>query len=160
MLCSSQPILRFESCGDIFLGDIGDVFGDEGFDFHFEAVGEHFFDFLLPLLVLGEPGVGGDLLGSGDVAVVEGDFDIVGEAAAFVVDGADAEELCVGDGEALGLEGEGDGALLDDGVDVVSPGVAVEEAVDWEVVFLVEPVEHSADASGGLARAFGEDAVV
>lgn len=50
--------------------------------------------------------------------------------------------------------------MLDDGVDVVSPGVAVEEAVDGEVVLFVESVEHSADASGGLSGAFGEDAVV
>lgn len=95
-----QPVLRFESCGDIFLGDIGDVFGDEGFDFHFEAVGEHFFDLSLPLLVFFEPGVGGDLFCSFDVAVVEVDFDIVGEAAAFEVDGSDAEVFGVWDGEA------------------------------------------------------------
>jgi len=98
---SSQPVLRLESCWHIFLGHIGDVLGDEGFDFHFEAVGEHLFDLPLPLLVFFEPGVGGDLFSSGDVAVVEGDLDIVGEFAAVVVDGADAEELGVGDGEAL-----------------------------------------------------------
>ncbi len=98
---SSQPILRLQPCRHIFLGHIGDVLGDEGFDFHFEAVGEHLFDLLLPLFVFFEPGVGGDLFGSGDVAVVEGDLDIVGEFAAVVVDGADAEELGVGDGEAL-----------------------------------------------------------
>ena len=114
----------------------------------------------MPLLVFFEPGVGGDLFGSFDVAVVEVDFDIVGEVAAFEVDGADAEVFGVWDGEAGGFEGQGDGALLDDGVDVVSPGVAVEEAVDGEVVLFVESVEHSADASGGLTGAFSEDAVV
>lgn len=91
------------------------------------------------------------MFGSGDVAVVEGDLDIVGEFAAVVVDGADAEELSIGDGEALGFEGEGDGALLDDGVDVVSPGVAIEEAVDGEFVLGVEAVEHAADAAGWLS---------
>lgn len=91
------------------------------------------------------------MFGAGDVSVVEADFDVVGEVAAVVVDGADAQELGFGDGEALRLEGEGDGALFDDGVDVVSPGVAVEEAVDGEFVFGVEAVEHTADAAGGLA---------
>ena len=82
---STEPIFGFESCGYIFLGDIGDVFGDEGFYFHFEAVGEHEFDLFLPLFVVGEPWVGGDLFGAFEVAVVEIDFYIVGEAAAFVV---------------------------------------------------------------------------
>ena len=50
--------------------------------------------------------------------------------------------------------------MLDDAIDVVSPGVAVEEAVDGEAVLFVESVEHSADASGWLTRAFGEDAVM
>ena len=107
-----------------------------------------------------EPRVGRDLFGALDVAVVEVDLDIVGEFAAVVVHGADAHELGVGDGQAFGLEGQGDRALLDDRVDVVPPGVAVEQAVDGQVVLLVEAVEQAADAAGGLAGALGEDAVV
>src|SRR5690606_32648083 len=130
------------------------------FDFHLEAVAEHLLDLALPLLVFLEPWVLHDLLGALDVAVVEVDLDVVGKFAVFVVLGADAEEAGFGDGEPLALEGERDRALLDDAVDVVPPGVAVEQADDGELVLLVEAVEHAADAAGGLAGALGEDAVV
>ena len=66
-----QPVLRFEPSRDIFLGDVADVLRNQGFHFHFEAVGEHFFDLLLPLLVFLEPGVRGNLLGAFDVAIIE-----------------------------------------------------------------------------------------
>ena len=65
-----------------------------------------------------------------------------------------------GDGQALGFEGEADRSLLDDAVDVVSPGVAVEQADDVELGFLAEALQQPSHAARGLAAAVGEDAVV
>src|SRR5690606_13191134 len=130
------------------------------FDFHLEAVGQHVVDFLFPHLVLAEPGVVEDFAGSFAVGVAEGDLDIVAELALLVVLGADADELGIGDGEALGLERQADRALLDDAVDVMPPGVAVEQAINRQAEFLVQPPQQAADAARRLAGALGEDAVV
>ena len=82
---SIQPVLRFETLGDVLLGDVGNVFGDERLDFHFEAVVEQVLDFLLPALVPLEPWVGCDFLGSLDVVLRQVDLDGVRQFAVFVI---------------------------------------------------------------------------
>ena len=57
----------------------------------------------------------------------------------MVVIGAQADELRVGDRHAPALEGEVDRSLLDHTVDVVPPGVTVEQAVDRQLQLVVEP---------------------
>ncbi len=65
----------------IFLRHVADVFGDQRFDFHLEAVGQHLGDFLLPALVILEPGIGGDFVGAFFVVVVQVDLHVVGQLA-------------------------------------------------------------------------------
>ena len=61
---SIQPILRFQPLRDVFLRHVADVLRDQRFDFHLEAVAEHAVDFLLPGLVVLEPGVVQDFVGA------------------------------------------------------------------------------------------------
>ena len=58
-------------------------------------------------------------------------------------------------GHPLGFIGQVDRALLDDAVDVVSPGVVIQEAVDGQFEFVVQAVQEPADAARGLAAAVG-----
>jgi len=155
-----QPILRRQTLRHINLGDVADVFGDERFDFELEVVFEHLLNLSLPVLFLLEPGILGDLFGAFFVVFVQRDFDAVGEAAAVVVDAAQAEVLGVGDGHSLGLEGEVDRTLLQHAVDIVAPGIVIEHAVDGQFKLVVQTIKHSSHAARRLARAVGEDAVV
>jgi len=59
-----QPVLLFQPFRHVFFGHVGDVFGDERFDFHFEAIFLHLGDLFLPAAVVFEPRIRGDLSGA------------------------------------------------------------------------------------------------
>ena len=51
-----QPLLLvLDFHGDVFFGEVGEVFGDHGLNFHLEAVLERLLDFLLPRTLAREP---------------------------------------------------------------------------------------------------------
>src|SRR5258705_8908410 len=154
-----QLVLFLELRRQVGLGQVAEVLVGERVELVLEPAGQHPLDLLLPGLLL-EPAVLEELLGAADVLVVELDADIAGEAVVLGIGAGQADELGLGDGHALALEGQVDGALLDDGVDVVAPGVVVDEDVDGDLVLLVQAARQAADAAGRLAVAGEEDAVV
>src|ERR1700722_8088594 len=110
--------------------------------------------------MVGKPGIGGYFAGPLFVVVIEIDFDGVGQLAFVKILGANAQESGVGDRQAAGFESKGDRALLDHGIDVMPPRIAIEEADDGELEFAAEALEEPADAARGLAAAVGENAVL
>src|SRR5690606_22914116 len=60
----------------------------------------------------------------------------------------------------LALEGETHRALLDDAVDVVSPRIAIEQAIDRQLELIVQAPQQPTHAARRLAAALGQDAVV
>src|SRR6185503_10329724 len=124
-----------------------------------EARREHPLDLVLPGLLL-QPPVLEQLPGAADVLVVELDAHVAGEPVAVGVRAGEPDELGLGNGHPLALEGEVDRALLDDRVDVVAPGVVVHQDVDRDLVLLVQAPSEAADPAGRLAVAGEEHAVV
>src|SRR5213079_1074806 len=117
-----QPILLLEFAGKILLGEVLEVLVGEGVQLVFEPAREHPLDLLLPALLL-EPRVAQELAGAGDVLVVQLDSHVTREPVRFGIPAREPDELGLGNGHALALEGEIDRALLDDRVDVVAPRV-------------------------------------
>src|SRR5207244_12077135 len=154
-----QPVFFFELPRQVGLGEVAEVLVGEGVELVLEPAAQHALDLVLPVLLL-EPAVLQQLLGAADVLVVELDADVAGQAVAVGIDAGEADELRLGDGHALALEGEVDRALLDDGVDVVAPGIVVDEDVDGDLVLLVQAAGEAADAAGRLAVAGQQHAVV
>src|SRR5256886_17527820 len=103
----------------------------------------------LPALLL-EPRIAEELAGAGDVFVVELDAHVARESVRFGVPAREPDELGLRNRHALALEGEIDRALLDDRVDVVAPGVVVDEDIDGEPPLLVQPPRQTPDAAGRL----------
>src|SRR5262252_10777488 len=154
-----QPVLLLELAGQVLLGQILEVLVGQRIQLVLEAAAEHALDLVLPGLLL-EPAVLEELLGPAHILVVELDPHVARQAVAVGIGAGEPDELGLGDGHALALEGEVDRALLDHGVDVVAPGVVVHEDVDGQLVLLVEPPGETADAARRLAVAGEEDAVV
>ena len=77
----SSQSFAFSRCGRVLLGDVADVLADQRFDLQLEAVVQQPLDLLLPLRLVGEPGVAGDLLGPLAVGVVQRDLHAVRELA-------------------------------------------------------------------------------
>src|SRR5262249_1662865 len=154
-----QPVLRAELSRQVCLRQIPEVLVRERIELVLEAGPHHSLDLLLPGLLL-KPPIAEELLGSADVLVVQLDSDVAREAVAVGVGAREADELGFGDRHALALEREVDRALLDDRVDVIAPGVVVDQDVDGDLVLLVETAGEAADAAGWLAVAREQHAVV
>src|SRR2546422_8819034 len=156
---SVEPVSLRELAGEVPLGEVLEVLVGEGVQLVLEAAREHPLDLFLPTLLL-EPRVAEELLGAGDVLVVELDADVAREPVRFGVGARQPDELRLGNRHALALEGEVDRALLDDRVDVVAPRGVVDEDVHRNLVFLVQATRQAADAPGRPAVAGQKDAVV
>src|SRR5215510_12888058 len=154
-----QPVLLLELARQVLLGQVLEVLVGEGVQLILEAGPEHALDLVLPGLLI-EPAVLEELLGPAHVLVVELDPHVARQAVAIGIGAGEADELGLGDGHALALEGEVDRALLHHGVDVVTPRVVVDEDIDGKLVLLVETSGEAADPARGLAVAREEDAVV
>src|SRR2546425_2377114 len=156
---SVEPVSLRELAGEVPLGEVLEVLVGEGVQLVLESAREHPLDLLLPVLLL-EPVIVEELLGAGNVLVVELDAHVAREAVRFGIRARQPHELRLRNGHALALEGEIDRALLDDRVDVVAPRVVVHEDVDGEPLFLVQPARQTPHAAGRLSVARQEDAVV
>src|SRR5712691_6891508 len=154
-----QPVFLFELSGQVGLGQVAEVLVGERIELVLEATREHPLDLFLPGLLL-KPAVLEQLLGPAHVLVVEFDADVAREAVGVGIGAGEADELGLGNGHPLALEREIDRALLDDRIDVVAPRVVVDEDVHGDLVFLVQAAGQPPDASGRLAVACEEDAVV
>ena len=60
----------------------------------------------------------------------------------------------------LRFVGQVDRALLEHAVDVVSPGVVIEQAIDRQLQLVVQAIEHPPHAARRLAAAVRQDAIV
>lgn len=155
-----KPIAVRESLRNILFGDIADVAADKGFDFELETVADHLVDLCLPRLLVSEPRILRDLLGSVAILVVQFDRDIVLELTSLEVKASQADEFRVWNRHSHALKSKVDRALFDDAVDVVSPRIVVQEAEYRQFVFIVQSMEHASDASRWLAGAVRDDALV
>src|SRR3989449_10856970 len=154
-----QPVLLFELARKVLLGEVLEVLVGEGVQLVFEPAREHPLDLLLPALLL-EPRISQELAGAGDVLVVELDAHVAGQPVGFGISAREPDELGLRNGHALAFEGEIDRALLDDRVDVVTPGIVVHEDIDREVLLLVQPPRQTPDAAGWLPVPRQENAIV
>ena len=112
------------------------------------------------MLLLGEPWIRCDLLGSLLVFVVKLDLDILFQAASLVIAASKPYELRVGDRHPHALKGQVDRSLLDDRVDIVSPRVIIEQTIHRQLVLGVEPIEHPPNSSSWLPCPVRDDAIV
>src|SRR6266446_3748591 len=156
---SVEPVSLRELAGKVPLGEVLEVLVGEGVQLVLEAAREHPLDLFLPTLLL-EPRVAEELLGAGDVLVVELDADVARQPVRFGIGARQPDELRLGNRHALALEGEVDRALLDDRVDVVAPRVVVDHDVDGKIFLLVQPAREAPDAAGWLSVAREQHAVV
>ena len=120
----------------------------------------HLGDLVLPRFFVGEPRVLRDLLRTLPVIIVQGDRNARRQAAHLEVVRPDPDEFRVGDSHSFRLEGQIDGALLDDGVNVIPPRVIIEQAVNGKPELAIQAVKQTAHAAGGLAAAVGQDAIM
>ena len=157
---SIQENVFLQAGGNVLFGDVADVLADQRFDFELEAVLQHHVDFLLPRLLVREPRILRDLAGAFDVLLVELDLDAGLELASLVVVAAQAEKAGGRNRHPAGFVGQVDRSLLEDAVDVVSPRIVIEQAVDGQLQFVVQPVQHAPHAARRLAAAVSQDAVV
>src|SRR2546425_1370680 len=154
-----QPVSLLELARKVLLGEVLEILVGEGVQLVFEAAREHPLDLFLPALLL-EPRVAEELSRAGDVLVVELDAHVARQPVRFGVRAREPDELGLWNRHALALEGEVDRALLDDGVNVVTPGVVVHEDIDGELLLLVQPPGQTPDAVGRLPVSGQENAVV
>ena len=154
-----QPIFIFELFGKVGLGQILKIFVGEGVELELETDREHSFDFILPLFFL-KPLILHEFLCPVDVFVVEFDTDVARESVAIGIGAREPDELGLGNGHALTFESQIDRSLLDDRVDVVAPGIVVDEDVNGKIVFFVQPARQAPDTAGRLAISRKQDTVV
>src|SRR5215471_3186429 len=154
-----QPILLFELFGKVALGQILKIFVREGIELELESGGEHPFDFILPFFFL-KPLILHELSCPVDVFVVELDADVARQPVAIGIGAGEADELGLGDGHALAFKSEIDGPLFDNRVDVVAPGIVVDQDVNRKIVFFVQSARKAPDAAGRLAVTRKQNAVV
>ena len=110
--------------------------------------------------LVGEPGIVGDLLGPLAVGVAQRDLHAVRQFALLEILRAQAEELRLGDRHPLRLVGQVDRALLDDAVDVVSPRIVIQQAIDGQLQLVVQAVQEPPHAARRLAAAVRQNALV
>ena len=60
----------------------------------------------------------------------------------------------------MAFEGEIDRTLFEHAVDVVSPWVVIEQAIDREIEFVVEAIEQASNTARRLSTTVGENALV
>ena len=125
-----QKIPLFEPGRHVFLGYVTDVLADERFDFEFEPVLEHQIELLLPRLLMSEPWILSDLASSFDVLLVQFDLHTGTKLAALVIAAAQAEESGIRNGHAARFVRQVDRSLFDNAIDVVSPWIVIQEAID------------------------------
>src|SRR6266478_7813258 len=118
-----------EPRGNVFLGDVTNVFADESFNFEFETVLEHQIKFLLPRLLLSEPWILSDLASSFDVLIVQFDLHTGTKLAALVIAAAQAEESGIRNGHAARFVRQVDRSLFNDAIDVISPRIIIQQAI-------------------------------
>ena len=121
---------------------------------------KHQFDLFLPRLLLLEPWIFGNLLGPFDIGILQVDLHARRQLAAYEILAAQSDVASIGNGHPFGFVGQIDRSLLDHAVDVVSPGIVIEQAIDGQIQFIVQAIQQASHAARRLPATVRQDTVI